>query len=95
MITLQRDVDAVEKQLNLILATGRNVMLNVEVYVTLGTMLVSIFSAVASTFGMNLRNNHEDNHAWFLSVIIISGSACALLGIIALVVLRRRMRAVA
>ena len=63
-----REIDIIQKISNLSLATTRNDIAILNTKISMISISLSFGSLVASIFGMNLRNNYEDNSIAFIIV---------------------------
>lgn len=71
-----REIDISQKIANLGLATQRNDIALLNTKVSMMSSSLSIGSLIASLFGMNLKNNYEDNNLAFIIVCSIISVVC-------------------
>ncbi|CAA0828268.1 Magnesium transporter MRS2-2 [Striga hermonthica] len=58
----------------------RNQLIQLELFLSSGTVCLSIYSLVAAIFGMNIPYTWNDNHGYmFKWVVIVAGAFCAVL----------------
>jgi len=63
-----------------VLASHRNVLLRVDVGMSLLAVLAGGASAVVGVFGMNLKSGLEDDQQWFFVVVAATCGAIAVIG---------------
>ncbi|KAG9452542.1 hypothetical protein H6P81_005446 [Aristolochia fimbriata] len=78
--TLREYIDDTEDYINIQLDNHRNQLIQLELFLSSGTVCLSIYALVAGVFGMNIPYTWNDEHGYmFKWVIIVSGIACAAL----------------
>ncbi|XP_021764678.1 magnesium transporter MRS2-I-like [Chenopodium quinoa] len=74
LTTLREYIDDTEDYINIQLDNYRNQLIQLELFLSSGTVCLSIYSLVAAIFGMNIPYTWMDNHDYiFKWVIILSG----------------------
>lgn len=80
LTTLREYIDDTEDYINIQLDNHRNQLIQLELFLSSGTVCLSIYSLVAAIFGMNIPYTWNDNHGYmFKWVVIATGLFCALL----------------
>ncbi|KAF5466037.1 hypothetical protein F2P56_015995 [Juglans regia] len=80
LTTLREYIDDTEDYINIQLDNHRNQLIQLELFLSSGTVCVSIFSLVTAIFGMNIPYTWNDNHGFmFKWVVIVTGIGCSLL----------------
>lgn len=80
LTTLREYIDDTEDYINIQLDNHRNQLIQLELFLSSGTVCLSIYSLVAGIFGMNIPYTWNDNHGYmFKWVIIVAGAICAFL----------------
>ncbi|KAK7854764.1 magnesium transporter mrs2-2 [Quercus suber] len=83
LTTLREYIDDTEDYINIQLDNHRNQLIQLELFLSSGTVCLSIYSLVAGIFGMNIPYTWNNNHGYmFKWVIIVSGAICASLFIL-------------
>lgn len=78
--TLREYIDDTEDYINIQLDNHRNQLIQLELFLSSGTVAMSFYSLVAAIFGMNIPYTWNDNHGYvFKWVVIISGVASAII----------------
>ncbi|KAK4797945.1 hypothetical protein SAY86_030271 [Trapa natans] len=78
--TLREYIDDTEDYINIQLDNHRNQLIQLELFLSAGTVCLSIYSLVAGIFGMNIPYSWNENHSYmFKWVVIVSGAVSALL----------------
>ncbi|XP_010917591.2 magnesium transporter MRS2-I isoform X1 [Elaeis guineensis] len=91
LITLHEYIDDTEDYINIQLENHRNQLIQLELFLSSGTVCLSICALVCGIFGMNLPYSWKHNHGYlFKWVIIISGLVCAILFILIFAYARRK-----
>ncbi|XP_073109332.1 magnesium transporter MRS2-I-like [Elaeis guineensis] len=91
LITLHEYIDDTEDYINIQLENHRNQLIQLELFLSSGTVCLSIGALVCGIFGMNLPYSWKHNHGYlFKWVIIISGLVCAILFILIFAYARRK-----
>ncbi|XP_031113004.1 magnesium transporter MRS2-2-like isoform X2 [Ipomoea triloba] len=81
--TLREYIDNTEDYINIQLDNHRNQLIQLELFLSSGTVVMSIYSLVAGIFGMNIPYSWNDNHGYmFKWVVIVTGIFCAVLFIL-------------
>lgn len=80
-LTILREyIDDTEDYVNIQLDNHRNQLIQLELFLSSGTVCLSIYSLVSAIFGMNIPYTWNDDHGYmFKWVVIVSGVACAVL----------------
>ncbi|KAL1808505.1 hypothetical protein DCAR_0727975 [Daucus carota subsp. sativus] len=80
LTTLREYIDDTEDYINIQLDNHRNQLIQLELFLSSGTVCLSIYSLVAAIFGMNIPYTWNDNHGYmFKWVVSLSGIASAVL----------------
>ncbi|RZC54589.1 hypothetical protein C5167_013435 [Papaver somniferum] len=80
LTTLREYIDDTEDYINIQLDNHRNQLIQLELFLSSGTVCLSIYSLVAGIFGMNIPYTWNDGHGFmFKWVVILSGVVCAAL----------------
>ncbi|CAK9329146.1 unnamed protein product [Citrullus colocynthis] len=80
LTTLREYIDDTEDYINIQLDNHRNQLIQLELFLSSGTVCLSIYSLVSAIFGMNIPYTWNDDHGYmFKWVVIVSGVACAVL----------------
>ncbi|XP_038888713.1 magnesium transporter MRS2-I-like [Benincasa hispida] len=78
LITLREYIDDTEDYINIQLDNHRNQLIQLELFLSSGTVCLSIYSLVTAIFGMNIpytwKEDHEHVFKW---VVILTGIVCA------------------
>ncbi|KAI3972673.1 hypothetical protein MKX01_019331 [Papaver californicum] len=78
LTTLREYIDDTEDYINIQLDNHRNQLIQLELFLSSGTVCLSIYSLVAGIFGMNIPYTWNDGHGFmFKWVVILSGVVCA------------------
>lgn len=78
LTTLREYIDDTEDYINIQLDNHRNQLIQLELFLSSGTVCLSIYSLVAGIFGMNIPYTWMENHNYvFKWVVIITGLVCA------------------
>ncbi|PSS33811.1 Magnesium transporter MRS2-2 like [Actinidia chinensis var. chinensis] len=78
LTTLREYIDDTEDYINIQLDNHRNQLIQLELFLSSGTVCLTIYSLVAGIFGMNIPYTWNDNHGYmFKWVVIIAGTICA------------------
>ncbi|KAF7837952.1 magnesium transporter MRS2-2-like [Senna tora] len=76
--TLREYIDDTEDYINIQLDNHRNQLIQLELFLSSGTVSLSIYSLVAAIFGMNIPYTWNDGHGFmFKWVVIVTGVSCA------------------
>ncbi|KAL4376508.1 hypothetical protein GQ457_02G003590 [Hibiscus cannabinus] len=77
LTTLREYIDDTEDYINIQLDNHRNQLIQLELFLSSGTVCLSIYSLVAAIFGMNIPYTWNDDHGYvFKWVIILTGLLC-------------------
>lgn len=80
LTTLREYIDDTEDYINIQLDNHRNQLIQLELFLSSGTVSLSIYSLVAGIFGMNIPYTWNDNHGYvFKWVVIGTGLVSAVL----------------
>ncbi|KAG6393111.1 hypothetical protein SASPL_147343 [Salvia splendens] len=80
LTTLREYIDNTEDYINIQLDNHRNQLIQLELFLSTGTVSLSIYSLVAGIFGMNIPYTWNDDHGYmFKWVVICTGIFCAVL----------------
>ncbi|XP_057783301.1 magnesium transporter MRS2-I [Salvia miltiorrhiza] len=80
LTTLREYIDNTEDYINIQLDNHRNQLIQLELFLSAGTVCLSIYSLVAGIFGMNIPYTWNDHHGYmFKWVVICTGIFCAVL----------------
>ncbi|KAK9684233.1 hypothetical protein RND81_10G195600 [Saponaria officinalis] len=83
LTTLREYIDDTEDYINIQLDNHRNQLIQLELFLSSGTVCLSIYSLVTAIFGMNIPYQWNDNHGYcFKWVVIVSGLFSAVLFVI-------------
>ncbi|XP_075639980.1 magnesium transporter MRS2-I-like isoform X2 [Castanea sativa] len=80
LTTLREYIDDTEDYINIQLDNHRNQLIQLELFLSSGTVCLSVYSVVAAIFGMNIPNILNKEHGYaFKWVVILAGVVCAFL----------------
>ncbi|KAM3736672.1 hypothetical protein ACB098_10G181600 [Castanea mollissima] len=80
LTTLREYIDDTEDYINIQLDNHRNQLIQLELFLSSGTVCLSVYSVVAAIFGMNIPNILNKDHGYaFKWVVILAGVVCAFL----------------
>ncbi|KAM4075581.1 hypothetical protein ACB094_10G180500 [Castanea mollissima] len=80
LTTLREYIDDTEDYINIQLDNHRNQLIQLELFLSSGTVCLSVYSVVAAIFGMNIPNILNKDHGYaFKWVVILAGVICAFL----------------
>ncbi|XP_044499651.1 magnesium transporter MRS2-I-like isoform X2 [Mangifera indica] len=80
LTTLREYIDDTEDYINIQLDNHRNQLIQLELFLSSGTVALSIYSLVTAIFGMNIPYTWNENHGYtFKWVVIVSGIFSAIL----------------
>ncbi|XP_075655829.1 magnesium transporter MRS2-I-like [Castanea sativa] len=83
LTTLREYIDDTEDYINIQLDNHRNQLIQLELFLSSGTVCLSIYSLIAGIFGVNIPYTWNDDYGYmFKWVIIVSGAICAFLFIL-------------
>lgn len=78
LTTLREYIDDTEDYINIQLDNHRNQLIQLELFLSSGTVSLSVYSLVAAIFGMNIPYHWKEGHSYmFKWVVILAGIACA------------------
>ncbi|OMO78393.1 Mg2+ transporter protein, CorA-like/Zinc transport protein ZntB [Corchorus capsularis] len=78
LTTLREYIDDTEDYINIQLDNHRNQLIQLELFLSSGTVCLSIYSLVAAIFGMNIPYTWKEGHGYmFKWVVILTGILCA------------------
>lgn len=78
LTTLREYIDNTEDYINIQLDNHRNQLIQLELFLSSGTMCLAIYSLVAGIFGMNIPYTWNEHHGYmFKWVVILTGIVCA------------------
>lgn len=76
LTTLREYIDDTEDYINIQLDNHRNQLIQLELFLSSGTVCLSVYSLAAAIFGMNIPYTWRDNHGYlFKWVVILAGMA--------------------
>ncbi|XP_071938018.1 magnesium transporter MRS2-2-like isoform X5 [Coffea arabica] len=79
LATLREYIDNTEDYINIQLDNHRNQLIQLELFLSSGTVCMSIYSLIAGIFGMNIPYTWNDDHGYmFKWVVVFSGFLAAL-----------------
>ncbi|KAJ6321657.1 hypothetical protein OIU77_011683 [Salix suchowensis] len=91
LTTLREYIDDTEDYINIQLDNHRNQLIQLELFLSSGTVCLSIYSLVAGIFGMNIPYTWNENHGYmFKWVVIVTGVFCASLFIVLMTYARHK-----
>ncbi|KAG8489643.1 hypothetical protein CXB51_017635 [Gossypium anomalum] len=77
LTTLREYIDDTEDYINIQLDNHRNQLIQLELFLSSGTVCLSIYSLVAAIFGMNIPYKWKEGHGYmFKWVVILTGLLC-------------------
>ncbi|KAL2943436.1 Magnesium transporter MRS2-7 [Bienertia sinuspersici] len=83
LTTLREYIDDTEDYINIQLDNHRNQLIQLELFLSSGTVCLSLYSLVAGIFGMNIPYTWMDNHGYlFKWVVILTGILCAVVFVV-------------
>ncbi|XP_031255358.1 magnesium transporter MRS2-I-like [Pistacia vera] len=78
LATLREYIDDTEDYINIQLDNHRNQLIQLELFLSSGTVCLSVYSLVAAIFGMNIPYTWKTEHGFvFKWVVIVTGIVCA------------------
>ncbi|MQM04959.1 hypothetical protein Taro_037764 [Colocasia esculenta] len=78
--TLREYIDDTEDYINIQLDNHRNQLIQLELFLSSGTVCLSLYSLVAGIFGMNIPYEWNENHGYIYKwVVIVSGLVTSIL----------------
>ncbi|KAJ0113348.1 hypothetical protein Patl1_03235 [Pistacia atlantica] len=78
LATLREYIDDTEDYINIQLDNHRNQLIQLELFLSSGTVCLSVYSLVAAIFGMNIPYTWKTEHGYvFKWVVIVTGIVCA------------------
>ncbi|XP_072974496.1 magnesium transporter MRS2-I [Typha angustifolia] len=78
LTTLREYIDDTEDYINIQLDNHRNQLIQLELFLSSGTVCLSLYALVAGVFGMNIPYSWNNNHGYVYKwVVFISGLVCA------------------
>ncbi|XP_054805731.1 magnesium transporter MRS2-I isoform X1 [Prosopis cineraria] len=78
--TLREYIDDTEDYINIQLDNHRNQLIQLELFLSSGTVCLSVYSLVAAIFGMNIPYTWNHQHGYmFKWVVIVTGLFCAIM----------------
>ncbi|XP_042457794.1 magnesium transporter MRS2-I-like [Zingiber officinale] len=78
LTTLREYIDDTEDYINIQLDNHRNQLIQLELFLSSGTVCLSLYALVAGVFGMNIPYSWNDGHGYVYKwVVIISGLVCS------------------
>ena len=72
---LNEYIDDLEDLIEIELDSQRNQLIKLELILTTATLCLTCFSVVVGIFGMNIKNNVENEHGMFLLVVLLGSAA--------------------
>ena len=72
---LNEYIDDLEDLIEIELDSQRNQLIKLELILTTATLCLTCFSVVVGIFGMNIKNNVENEHGMFLMVVLLGSAA--------------------
>ncbi|KAF5736779.1 magnesium transporter CorA-like family protein [Tripterygium wilfordii] len=91
LTTLREYIDDTEDYINIQLDSHRNQLIQLELFLSSGTVCLSIYALVTSIFGMNIPYTWNQNYGYmFKWVVITAGVGCALLFAVIVAYARRK-----
>ncbi|XP_004513485.1 magnesium transporter MRS2-2-like [Cicer arietinum] len=89
--TLREYIDDTEDYINIQLDNHRNQLIQLELFLSSGTVCLSFYSLVAGIFGMNIPYSWNDNHGYmFKWVVIVSGAFSAIMFLMITIYARKK-----
>ncbi|XP_059447812.1 magnesium transporter MRS2-I-like [Corylus avellana] len=80
LTTLREYIDDTEDYINIQLDNHRNQLIQLELFLSAGTVCLSLYSLVAGIFGMNIPYTWNNDHGYmFKWVVIVTGLCCSFL----------------
>ncbi|CAL0316695.1 unnamed protein product [Lupinus luteus] len=91
LTTLREYIDDTEDYINIQLDNHRNQLIQLELFLSSGTVCLSFYSLVAAIFGMNIPYTWNDNHGYmFKWVVIVSGVFSAVMFLLIIAYARKK-----
>ncbi|OIW17879.1 hypothetical protein TanjilG_00242 [Lupinus angustifolius] len=91
LTTLREYIDDTEDYINIQLDNHRNQLIQLELFLSSGTVCLSFYSLVAAIFGMNIPYTWNENHGYmFKWVVIISGVFSAVMFLLIIAYARKK-----
>ena len=91
--SVEERVTALNRQLSLVLAHNRNVLLRVDVGISVLSMLLACIAVVVGAYGMNVPNGLEDSGATFNQIMWGSTAVAVVAGLLLWAALRKVLTA--
>jgi magnesium transporter len=80
LTTLREYIDDTEDYINIQLDNHRNQLIQLELFLSSGTVCLSLYSLVTAIFGMNIPYTWNEQHGYmFKWVVIVSGAFSAIM----------------
>ncbi|KAG9131982.1 hypothetical protein Leryth_017183 [Lithospermum erythrorhizon] len=79
---LREYIDNTEDYINIQLDNHRNQLIQLELFLSAGTVCMAIYSLIAGIFGMNIPYTWNDQSYTFKWVVIVSGAICSVIFIL-------------
>ncbi|KAL8486554.1 hypothetical protein ACS0TY_022834 [Phlomoides rotata] len=80
LTTLREYIDNTEDYINIQLDNHRNQLIQLELFLSAGTVCLSIYSLIAGIFGMNIPYTWNSDHGFmFKWVVIVTGILCTVI----------------
>ncbi|KAL2334212.1 hypothetical protein Fmac_015425 [Flemingia macrophylla] len=91
LLELREYIDDTEDYINIQLDSHRNQLIQLELFLSSGTVCLSLYALVTSIFGMNIPYNWNQNHGYmFKWVVTVTGGFCALMFLMITVYARKK-----
>ncbi|KAJ4753486.1 Magnesium transporter MRS2-I [Rhynchospora pubera] len=91
LTTLREYIDDTEDYINIQLDNHRNQLIQLELFLSSGTVCISLYSLVAGIFGMNIPYTWNNDHSWVYKwVVSVSGLISILVFIVIITYARHK-----
>ncbi|CAN1270738.1 Magnesium transporter MRS2-7, partial [Linum perenne] len=89
--TLREYIDDTEDYINIQLDNHRNQLIQLELFLSSGTVCLSVYSLVAAIFGMNIKYTWKEGHGYiFKWVVMFTSTLCSSLFLVILFYARQK-----
>ncbi|KAJ4764635.1 Magnesium transporter MRS2-I [Rhynchospora pubera] len=89
LTTLREYIDDTEDYINIQLDNHRNQLIQLELFLSSGTVCISLYSLVAGIFGMNIPYTWNNDHSWVYKWVVSVSGLISILVFIAIITYAR------
>ncbi|CAN0898301.1 Magnesium transporter MRS2-7 [Linum grandiflorum] len=91
LLELREYIDDTEDYINIQLDNHRNQLIQLELFLSSGTVCLSVYSLVAAIFGMNIKYTWKEGHGYiFKWVVMVTSTVCSSLFLVILFYARQK-----